>query len=236
MRTDPSTLPDECGVYLFKAKQGKVLYVGKAINIRARVKSHLQDRRNDKEVRLARESETIEWIATGTELEALILEDTLIKRYKPRYNVRLKDDKSYPYILITDDDFPAVHHVRGFQRGRGEFFGPHSDPRAVRRSIRWLRKLFPVRSCRRDLRKPSRPCLEHHLGRCLAPCNGKVSERDYSLVVGGLRMFLSGKSDEVISRLERDMWKASGAEEYERAAMVRDIVRGLKKARHTQKV
>ncbi|MGA1820575.1 MAG: excinuclease ABC subunit UvrC [Thermoplasmatota archaeon] len=236
MRTDPSTLPDECGVYIFKAKQGKVLYVGKAINIRSRVRSHLQDRRNEKEVRLVRDSETIEWIATATELEALILEDTLIKRYKPRYNVRLKDDKSYPYILITRDDFPAVHHVRGLQRGRGEFFGPHSDPRAVRRSIRWLRKLFPARSCRRDLSKPSRPCLEHHLGRCLAPCTGKVSKEDYAIVIGGLRSFLTGKSDEVISRLEGDMWKASGAEEYERAAMVRDILNGLKKARNSQKV
>ncbi|MGA1872737.1 MAG: excinuclease ABC subunit UvrC [Thermoplasmatota archaeon] len=236
MRTDPATLPDECGVYLFKGKGGKVLYVGKAIDIRARVRSHLKDRKNEKEIRLRGEALSVDWIATGTELEALVLEDTLIKRYKPRYNVRLKDDKSYPYILITDEVFPAIRHVRGLERGRGEFFGPHSDPRAVRRSIRWLRKLFPIRSCRRDLSRPSRPCLEYHLDRCIAPCSGRIDQRDYSLIVDGLRMFLSGKSEEVLSRLDKDMWKASASEEYERAAMIRNILNGLRKVRESQKV
>ncbi|MGA1866057.1 MAG: excinuclease ABC subunit UvrC [Thermoplasmatota archaeon] len=236
MRTDPSLLPDACGVYLFKDKEGKVLYVGKAINIRSRVRSHLQDRKNDKEIRLQGDADTVEWIATGSELEALVLEDTLIKRHKPRYNVRLKDDKSYPYILITEDRFPAVHHVRGFQRERGEYFGPHSDPRAVRRSIRWIRKMFPLRSCRRDMSRPTRPCLEHHLGRCLAPCSGKVDRNDYALVVEGFKLFLSGKREEVLSRLERDMWKASSDEDYERAAMIRDIADGLKRSRQSQKM
>ncbi|MBN1540434.1 MAG: excinuclease ABC subunit UvrC [Candidatus Thermoplasmatota archaeon] len=236
MRTDPSFLPDVCGVYLFKDREGKVLYVGKAINIRSRVRSHLKDRKNEKEIRLQGDADMVDWIATGNELEALVLEDTLIKRYRPKFNVRLKDDKSYPYILITEDTFPAVHHVRGFQRGSGEYFGPHSDPRAVRRSIRWIRKMFPLRSCRRDLSKPSRPCLEHHLGRCLAPCSGKVDKNDYALVVEGLRLFLSGKREEVLSRLEKDMWKASSREEYERAAMIRDIADGLKRSRQSQKM
>ncbi|MBN1390949.1 MAG: excinuclease ABC subunit UvrC [Candidatus Thermoplasmatota archaeon] len=236
MRTDPASLPDRCGVYLFRSGEGNVLYVGKAINIRARVRSHLQDTGNEKEVRLRREADTIEWIATATELEALVLEDTLIKRYRPRYNVRLKDDKSYPYILITSEEFPAVLHIRGIQRGRGEHFGPHSDPRAVRRSIRWLRKIFPIRSCRRELSRPSRPCLEHHLGRCLAPCTGTVSKDEYSQAVEGLRLFLSERTEEVLSRLERDMWKASSNEEYERAARIRDIVEGLRRSRQSQKV
>jgi excinuclease ABC subunit C len=236
MRTDPAVLPDTCGVYIFRSASGRVLYVGKAINIRSRVRSHLQDKKNSKEIKLRDRSDTIDWIATGSELEALVLEDTLIKRYKPRFNVRLKDDKSYPYLLITNDEYPAVYQVRGLQRGKGDFFGPHSDPRAVRRSLRWLRKLFPVRSCRRDLSKRSRPCLEHHLGRCLAPCNGKISVNDYSFIVEGLRRFLSGKREEVIDELEKRMWSASSNEEYERAAMLRDIVHGLQRIRQAQKV
>jgi excinuclease ABC subunit C len=236
MRTDPATLPDACGVYLFRAASGRVLYVGKAINIRSRVRSHLQDKKNPKEIKLRDRSESVDWIATGSELEALVLEDTLIKRYKPRFNVRMKDDKSYPYLMITNDAYPAIHQVRGLQRGKGEYFGPHSDPRAVRKSLRWLRKIFPVRSCRRDLSRPSRPCLEHHLGRCLAPCNGKVPADDYSLMVEGLRRFLSGRREEVIEELERRMWRASSDKEYERAAMLRDIVHGLKKIRQGQKV
>ncbi len=236
MRTDPATLPDTCGVYLFKSASGRVLYVGKAINIRSRVRSHLQDRKNEKEIKLRTRSDNIDWIATGSELEALILEDTLIKRYKPRFNVRLKDDKSYPYLLITNDQFPAIHQVRGLQRGEGEFFGPHSDPRAVRRSLRWLRKLFPIRSCRRDLSKPSRPCLEHHLGRCMAPCNESVKKEDYSTIVDGLRSFLAGKREKVIADLDELMWKASSSNDYERAAMLRDIVHGLQKIRQAQKV
>jgi len=236
MLTDPATLPDQCGVYLFRASSGKVLYVGKAINIRARVRSHLQDRKNDREIKLREASDSIDWIATGSELEALILEDTLIKRYKPRFNIRLKDDKSYPYLLITDDEYPSILQVRGLEQGKGEYFGPHSDPRAVRRSLRWLRKIFPVRSCRRDMSRPSRPCLEHHLGRCLAPCTGRVNAGDYIEMVDGLRKFLSGKREELVSRLEKDMWKYSSSEDYEKAALIRDIVQGLQRIRQAQKV
>ncbi|MFO8050332.1 MAG: excinuclease ABC subunit UvrC [Thermoplasmatota archaeon] len=236
MRIDPSTLPSECGVYLFKSSSGKVQYVGKAVNIRSRVRSHLQDTKSKKEKRLRGSSETIDWIATKSELEALVLEDTLIKRYKPKFNVRLKDDKSYPYLMITREEFPAVHQVRGLDHGKGEYFGPHSDPRAVRRSLRWLRKNFPVRSCHRDLSRPSRPCLEHHLGRCLAPCSGEVKMDLYDLVVEGLRGFLSGERVDVISRLKEEMWEASSREDFEKAALVRDILKGLERIRESQKV
>lgn len=236
MRTDPSTLPSETGVYLFKTGSGKVIYVGKAVDIRSRVRSHVQDRKNQKEVRLTEATETIDWIATETELEALILEDTLIKRYKPRFNVRLKDDKSYPYLLVTKDRYPAVHQVRGLNHGAGEYFGPHSDPRAVRRSLRWLRKTFSVRSCYRDLTKPSRPCLEHHLGRCLAPCSGEVEEEDYDLVVKGMTNFLEGRRSELLSEMKRSMWEASSKERFERAALIRDIMKGLERIREAQRV
>ncbi|MEA3558837.1 MAG: excinuclease ABC subunit UvrC, partial [Candidatus Thermoplasmatota archaeon] len=236
MMTDPATLPSACGVYLFKASSGKVMYVGKAVDIRSRVRSHLQDKRNKKEIRLRESSDTIDWIATESELEALILEDTLIKRYKPKFNIRLKDDRSYPYLMITREEYPAVHQVRGLDHGKGDYFGPHSDPKAVRRSLRWLRKSFPVRSCHRDMSRTSRPCLEHHLGRCLAPCTGEPDREDYNIIVDGLRGFLSGKREEVIATLKEEMWRSSSRENFERAALIRDILGGLEKIREAQKV
>ena len=236
MRTDPSTLPDTCGVYLFRSADGSVIYVGKAIDIRSRVRSHLNDRKNPKELKIRNEYQKIDWIATGSELEALILEDILIKKYNPTYNVRLKDDKSYPYLVITRGRYPAVRQVRGLHPEMGDFFGPHSDPKAVRRSLRWLRKIFPVRSCKRDLSKPSRPCLEYHIGRCVAPCKGDVDRDEYMIVVQGLKDFLSGKREKVTRRLKKEMWNASSGEMYERAAMVRDVLRGLERMRQGQKV
>ncbi|MGA1821262.1 MAG: excinuclease ABC subunit UvrC [Thermoplasmatota archaeon] len=236
MKTDPSTLPNSCGVYLFKSGDGSVIYVGKAVDIRSRIRSHLGDRANPKEIRIQEEYREIDWITTSSELEALVLEDTLIKKYQPRYNVRLKDDKSYPYLLITRDRYPSVHQIRGLKPDMGDHFGPHGDPRGVRRSLRWLRKIFPVRSCRRDLSRPSRPCLEYHLGRCLAPCRGDVKREDYMIAVNGLKDFLSGKREKLTEKLEKDMWSSSSLEDYERAAMVRDILGGLQKMRESQKV
>jgi excinuclease ABC subunit C len=236
MITEPASLPDACGVYLFKGRGGKVLYVGKAVNIRARVRSHLQNRKDPKEIKLREGTEKIDWIGTKTELEALILEDTLIKRYKPHFNIRLKDDKSYPYLLLTEERFPAIRQVRGLKNNVGEHFGPHGDPRAVRRSLRWLRKIFPIRSCRRDMTRKSRPCLEYHLGRCMAPCNGEVPQEEYGIVVEGLKGFLSGKRESVLEKLEKEMWKASSNKEFERAALTRDLITGLKRIREGQRV
>jgi excinuclease ABC subunit C len=236
MLLDISALPDACGVYLFRSGHGTVIYVGKAINIRARVRSHFNDRTNPKEQRLCSETSSVDFMVTESELEALVLEDTLIKRHLPRFNVRLKDDKSYPYIVLTREEFPSVLQTRGLKPGQGEHFGPHGDPVAVRRSLRWLRKYFPVRSCRRDLSRTTRPCLEFHLGRCLAPCQGGVKKEDYTSAVEGLRRFLSGKRDELVPELEREMWRASSEESFERAAMMRDLVQGLKRMREGQKV
>ncbi len=236
MKTDPSSLPAACGVYLFKGKGGKVLYVGKAINIRSRVRSHIQNRKDPKEQRICSNTETVDYIGTRSELEALILEDTLIKRYKPKFNIRLKDDKSYPYLLITSERYPAIRQVRGLKPDAGEFFGPHGDPRAVRRSIRWLRKIFPVRSCRRDMDRTSRPCLEHHLGRCIAPCSGKIMVEDYDVMVQGLRGFLAGRREGVVEDLKNEMWKASTEEHYEKAALIRDLLLGLERIGEGQRV
>jgi excinuclease ABC subunit C len=236
MRTDPSHLPAECGVYLFKASDGTVLYVGKAVDIRSRIRSHLHDRNNPKEDKLRRSSETIDWILTKTELEALVLEDTLIKRHHPHYNVRLKDDKSYPYITLSREDFPTVRQVRGIHTEQGDHFGPHGDPVAVRRSLRWLRKMFQVRSCLRDMSKRSRPCLEYHIGRCCAPCNGSVDREAYSVHVKGLREVLSGRGEVLLQELRGQMWNASSEESYERAALLRDVVKGLERMLESQRV
>lgn len=236
LHIDTDLIPDSCGVYLFRGKGGKVIYVGKAVNIRSRVRSHLQNRRDRKEIKLTESAETVDWIATGNELEALVLEDTLIKQYKPRFNIRLKDDKSYPYLVITREEFPAVRQVRGLHHELGEHFGPHGDPRSVRRSLRWVRKVFPVRSCRRSMDRPSRPCLEHHLGRCVAPCTGQVSKDEYALIVEGLRGFLSGKDDEVGERLRKEMWEASAATNFEMAALARDLLKGIDRIREGQHI
>ena len=236
MRTDISTLPRSCGVYIFRSRDNIPIYIGKAVDIQARVRSHFTDRRSVKEILLQELTDEVTWISAASEMEALVLEDTLIKRYQPRYNVRLKDGKSYPYIVITRGRYPSMIHVRGIERQMGDHYGPHGDPRAVRRSMRWLRKIFPVRSCRRNMEKPSRPCLEYHLGRCMAPCKGDVDEEDYKVAVEGLVKFLSGKRSALTKTLERKMWDASAGREFERAAMIRDILGGLERVRSTQKV
>jgi len=236
MRTEISSLPRSCGVYIFRSEDGTPIYIGKAVDIQARVRSHLNDHKSSKEISIQKESVEVTWISATSEMEALLLEDTLIKRYQPRYNVRLKDGKSYPYIVITREKYPSMKHVRGIERHIGDHYGPHGDPRAVRRSMRWLRKIFPIRSCSRDMKKPSRPCLEYHLGRCMAPCKGDLNEADYQLAVEGLVKFLSGKRSQLIRSLEQKMWKASSDRNFERAAIVRDILGGLEKASSTQKV
>lgn len=235
MDIDTSTLPSACGVYLFKDASGSVLYVGKAIDIRSRIRSHLQNRDDPKEAMLREHALTVDWILTSNELEALVLEDTLIKKHQPRYNIRLKDDKSYPYILVTREEYPSVRHVRGLHPGSGDHFGPHGDPLAVRRSMRWLRKVFPVRSCSRDMSRRSRPCLEHHIGRCLAPCAGIVDKDAYTMAVRGIREFLSGRGESLLGELNDLMWRASSEGAYERAALMRDIIKGLERMLEGQK-
>jgi len=236
MVIETGDLPNTCGVYLFKDLEENVIYVGKAVDIKSRVMSHFLDNRSQKEKILKHSTASVDWISTGTELEALILEDTLIKRHQPRYNVRLKDDKSYPYIVITREKYPSILHVRGINREQGDHYGPHGDPRTVRRSMRWLRRIFPVRSCTRDLSRKSRPCLEYHLGRCLGPCKGDVQPDDYSEAVEGLRKFLQGKSSKLVTELEGRMWEASSSGNYEKAAIIRDILKGLRRMRQSQKV
>ncbi len=188
------TLPDKPGCYLMKDNRGKIIYVGKAINLRARVRSyfHATAQEDLKTRRLVHEIADIEWIVVGSELEALILEMTLIKRHKPRYNVRLKDDKRYPYIKVHwQDPFPKVTVTRLMQNDGARYFGPYTSVWAVHQTLDLLRKIFPYLTCNREITgHDSRACLYYDIKLCTAPCIGAINQEDYRQIIDDLCRFL----------------------------------------------
>jgi excinuclease ABC subunit C len=223
------TLPAEPGVYLLKNAQGEILYVGKAASLRDRVHSYFQTTTDLKTQRLMREVADWEYIVTRTERDALLLEATLIKQYQPRYNIRLKDDKRYPYIRLTDDPFPRVEVARRPSRG-GKYFGPYTNSTTVRETIKILQKIFRLRTCTLDIKNPpvrQRPCLDHYIGLCDAPCVGAISQEDYGKLVTEAALFLRGRHKDLIEGLQQQMEKASERLEFERAARLRDQIRAL---------
>jgi len=233
-------LPDGPGVYLMRDSRGKVIYVGKALSLRKRVRSYFQaDQNHTPRVQvLVRHIDNVEYIATDSEIEALILECNLIKQYKPRYNVKLKDDKSYPYLKITNEEFPRLFIVRRRLDDGASYYGPYTDVKAVRRTMRFLRKVFPVRTCNKEIDASSndRPCLNYHIHKCLAPCDGKIDARAYNEIIDEIRMFLEGRHDELIPSLQKRMQAAAKNLEFERAARIRDHIRTLEKMAERQKV
>lgn len=234
-------LPNNPGVYLMKNSVEEIIYVGKAKNLRNRVRSYFQSSRNHspKVKALVDNIADLEYIVTDSEVEALILESNLIKEHSPWYNVRLKDDKNYPYVKVTlNEPFPRVLVVRRQIKDGARYFGPFTDVTAVRETVRFLRKLFPVRSCRKDIQPGSqdRPCLNYHIGRCLAPCAGLVKQEDYREMISEVMLFLEGRHDRLIPDLERKMQEASAKLEYERAARFRDQIQALTKTVEKQKI
>jgi excinuclease ABC subunit C len=231
-------LPQSPGVYRMLDARGTVLYVGKARNLKRRVSSYFTralDRRLQSMVsRIA----DIEVTVTRSEGEALLLESNLIKTLKPRYNVVLRDDKSYPYIaLSTQDEFPRLYFHRGSTRGPGRFFGPYPSAWAVRETLQLLQRLFPVRQCEDSFyRTRSRPCLQYQIERCTGPCCGLVSPEDYASDVERTAKFLDGRADEVIDELVGAMERAAGDLEFERAAVLRDRFATLRRIRERQYV
>lgn len=229
LRRQVDLLPDEPGVYQFFDSAGGLLYVGKAGSLRQRVRSYFQasrDLRPRKEA-MAAEIAGLDHIVTGSTVEALILESNLIKRHHPRYNVRLRDDKQYPYLRIgLDEEFPGVTLVRSRGNDGARYFGPYTRTHLLRATLRTVRRVFPYRTCRRVVPR-QRPCLNYFIGRCLAPCIGKVSAAEYREAVDGLVLFFSGRGEEVARRLERQMREAADAMDYERAAAYRDQLRAL---------
>ncbi|HEY64982.1 MAG TPA: excinuclease ABC subunit UvrC [Caldilineae bacterium] len=234
------TVPSRTGVYLMKNARGEVIYVGKAVNLRSRVRSYFQlsASHGARTRRLVEEVADLEWIVTDTELEALILENELIKRYQPRYNVRLKDDKNYPYIKIHwQDDFPKVSIVRRMAQDGARYYGPFTSAAAVRQTLDALRRVFPFLDCNREITgQDRRPCLYYHIKRCAGPCIGAVSREEYWEIIQGLCDFLEGKTERVLADLQHKMHQAAETWQFERAALYRDQIRAAEQIVESQKV
>ena len=230
------TLPDSPGVYLMKNSEGKIIYVGKAKILKNRVRQYFQANKNHsvKVKAMVAKIADFETIITASEVEALILECNLIKKYRPRYNVCLKDDKSYPYLKLTlNEDFPRVFITRRIINDGSKYFGPYTNSQAVKDSLELLKKLFPLRTCKNF---GKRPCLEYHINRCLAPCVDKISRADYSDLVQATEKFLDGKTADVEKDLTDKMNFAADNLNFELAAKLRDILLSVKKISEKQKI
>jgi excinuclease ABC subunit C len=231
------TLPDSPGVYIFRDKGRTPLYIGKAIDLRKRVEQHFSGPPVDYREQILREaSNEVEIMETRNEVEALILENNLIKRFRPKLNVMLKDDKSYPYIKVTKEKFPRVVLTRRLLNDGGLYFGPYTSPTAARLTIKQLRRAFPIRTCSLDLdgAKLYKPCLDYHLKLCRAPCASHVSQEEYAKLVQGFASVLRGSYKRVLSELYSEMLSASHAQKYETAAAVRDRIIALEKLNSKQ--
>ena len=220
--------PDKPGVYLFRGERGEVLYVGKAVSLRSRVRSYFTGAQTNKVQALVRRAADIEFIVTGSEVEALILESNLIKEHRPRYNVLLKDDKSYPYIKVTVQEiYPRVFMTRTQPRDGSRYFGPYPGAGAVHETLRLLKKLFPLRTCRQNRFRNHRPCLNQHIGRCLGPCGGEVDPEQYRAMVREVLLFLEGRHAELVRNVTRKMEQAAAELNFERAAELRDQLQAI---------
>lgn len=234
-------LPDKPGVYIMKDSTGEIIYIGKAISLKNRVRQYFQSSKNHspKVMAMVENIDEFEYILTDSELEALILECNLIKKHKPKYNILLKDDKQYPYIKVTmNEEYPRVLMTRRIDKDKARYFGPYSGAFAVRETIEVINKLFPVRTCSKTFggNVKNRPCLNYYIGRCVAPCQGDVNNEDYRSMMKDICLFLSGRQDELVSELERKMDAASENMEYEKAADYRDKINAVKQIQEKQKV
>jgi excinuclease ABC subunit C len=235
-------LPALPGVYLFKDARGEVLYVGKALSLAARVRSYLvhDPARPQMDEMMARAAD-LDTILSGTEVEALLLESTLIRQHRPYYNVLLKDDKSFPFVrLSVQEEWPRLSVTRRVLDDGARYVGPFTDVKALRRTLRDLRRIFPLRTCRNfeDYRRQDRPCLYYHIRRCAGPCysRARVEQAEYRGLVDGLLLLLTGRNDELLARLRREMAEAAEARRYEVAAQRRDQIGLLERARVPQAV
>lgn len=233
-------VPEKPGTYLMRDEGRRVIYVGKAKRLRSRLSSYFGRGRVDPKGAALRERiADFEYIITDSEVEALILELHLIKEHRPRYNVNLRDDKKYPYIKVAlGDPFPRVYATRKLEKDGSRYFGPYTDAKAMRRTLRTLRQVFPVRTCSHDLprNRPERPCLNYEIRRCLGPCRGEVDRAEYRSMIKNLCAFLSGSREKLVADLEREMERRSDRLEFEAAARVRDQLGALRKVTERQKV
>lgn len=233
-------LPDKPGVYQMKDDKGEIIYVGKARSLKNRVRSYFQSVKNHtaKTKAMVAHIVDLDYIIVDSEVEALILECNLIKKYRPRYNVNLKDDKNYPIIKVTiNEPYPRVFMVRSINKDGAKYYGPFTSSGAVYETLKLLKKLFPLRTCKRSkMEQQDRPCLNYHIKQCLAPCMGNVDPAEYAKVVKDVCMVLEGRHEELIKRLRREMEEAAENLEFERAAQLRNQMLALERIQEKQKV
>jgi len=233
-------LPPSPGVYLMKEAEGNILYVGKAANLHQRVRSYFSagQKLSPKLERMVARVDDFDFFVTTSEQEALILELNLIKRHRPRYNVRLKDDKTFPYLKIDiNEDWPRVHITRRLEENGGRYFGPFASAKSVRQTLKVLKGIFPFRSCRKSITGTDlRPCLEYHIHHCLGPCIGIVSEEEYAEVIKQIILFLEGKQEMVVQELQSKMGKAAEALDFEKAALLRDQIQAIDRVIEGQRI
>jgi len=220
--------PTQSGVYQMKNSAEKIIYIGKAKNLKARVKSYLMDSKDHsaKTRALVHNIQTIEYILTKTEVEAFLLEASLIKKHRPKYNIRLKDDKAYPYIKLSwSDEYPRLYLARKVQKDGSHYYGPYTSGGAVFGTIRFLNRVFKIRDCTDHVFKTrTRPCMTHQIGRCTAPCVKYITQQDYKSEVEGAKDFLKGKSRKLLKDIEKKMYEAADQEKFEVAARSRDAM------------
>ena len=233
-------LPDSPGVYLLRDAEGVILYVGKAANLHHRVRSYFGagQKLSPKLLKMVSRVADIDFYVTSSEQEALILELNLIKRHHPRYNVRLKDDKTFPYLKINlREEWPRVHITRRLEQDGSRYFGPFASAKSVRQTLKVIKGIFPFRYCTRTITgTDSRACLEYHMGRCLGPCIGVVSREEYAEVIKEVVMFLEGKRDRVVRNLKNKMSRAAEALEFEKATLYRDQIQAIDKVMEGQRI
>jgi excinuclease ABC subunit C len=235
-----SKLPRRPGVYFWKNGRGTVIYVGKAKVLRQRVRSYFQDfmGKDGKTRLLVAQIRDLDWIVTQSEQEALILENTLIKKYRPRYNVRLRDDKNYLSLrLSTNEDFPRLSIVRKISKDGATYFGPYSNAKAIRTTLRFLNKHFPIRKCdNAKFQRQDRPCLNYQIGQCEGACSAKIDKEAYGKIVRQVKMFFDGKSELLTHEMTAEMERAAKAMEFEKAARYRDAIRAIKASIQRQNI
>lgn len=236
-------LPGEPGVYLMKDENDKIIYVGKAISLKNRVRQYFQSSKNhsSKVKSMVRNIKSFEYIITDSELEALILECNLIKKYRPKYNVLLRDDKTYPYIKVTvNEDYPRVLKVRRVLKDKAKYFGPYTNVEAVNDTLDVIRNIYPIRTCNIDIdraiKNKMRPCLNYHIKRCIGPCTGHISKVEYDKMIEEILLFLSGKEEKLIEILKEKMNKCSMEFNFEEAAIYRDKILNLQEMMQKQKI
>lgn len=243
LRPAPGSIPTDPGVYRFRDSSGRVIYVGKAKNLRSRLSSYFRDFAglHPRTQQMVSTAADVDWTIVGTEVEALQLEYSWIKQYDPRFNVKYRDDKSYPYLAVTlNEEFPRVQVMRGAKRRGVRYFGPYSHAWAIRETVDLLLRVFPVRTCSpgvfRGARNSGRPCLLGYIGKCVAPCVGRASPEDHRALAEDFCSFLAGDTGRFLRELEGRMREAAGEMEYERAARIRDDIEALRAALEKQAV